>query len=972
MKSLILRGVAASLLSALGLMQFSIAAAVAPPPEDPFLVIDAGSHTGAINRIAADSRCSLLATASDDKTVRVWSVGGGDRAGIALVRTLRPAFTAGSGALFAVALSPDGRLVAAAGDTGSGANGWFGFVFDSVTGSMTKLLGPFPKQILRLAFSPGGEYLAATFKSGEGLRVWRTSDWSETYKDDSYGDHTYGLAFDKEGGIFTASYDGFIRHYGAGMELNAKFSAEGGPKPFSVSINPASGALAAGFQGQNAVGIFGQTSSGSLALSQRLAGGDGTLRTVAWSADGQGLFAAGQYAQGGKYLVRSWKDGEWDGGRDIDVSGGDEVEDLIRCGQNFAYSTEGGAFGIFDTGGNRLQFQERGAIDMRHVKGKSFTISRDSLRVRFGLGGIGSRYAIFDAIRESLEPSATNPPDLISADTSSLDIQDWDVSLTPSLGGKPLQLNGAERALSAAVSPNKDSFFLGSDFALRKYDAAAKGILGIDPGAASPWGLNASQDGRYIVAASEDGTVRWYRQDNLKEVVALFVQPHDGRWILWTPQGYYLASRGGEELIGWQVNRGWDKGADFFPATKFRNRFYRPDIVRAAFQLADAEKAGGLANRKAGAKPVPQDIRRALPPVLTIVEPITEGSFESKDFRLTYEVRSPTGEPVSGVRVLLDGEVPGGSKGFIPVANAAWSPDKTIRRSIDLSLPQRDVTVTLFADSENGSSEKKSIRLHWAAPKVPVPSSLPVLKAVIAGINSYKAQSLSLKWAVQDARDLDETFRKEEGRTYSRVETRILPDATRASLARELGWLRQDPLNVPESGVIRILYLSGHGTDSNQRFYFLTSDADISDIEATAISDSDITGWVRNTTGKKIIFLDACRSANGLALPGGLAFPDYNKLSNDVRSVHEGTIVYASSGRNELSYESPDWGHGAFTKVLLEGLKGGADPYKTGEIETDALALHLKVNVGKLTAGKQIPIWSHSDLSPPFALAKDP
>ena len=190
-------------------------------------------------------------------------------------------------------------------------------------------------------------------------------------------------------------------------------------------------------------------------------------------------------------------------------------------------------------------------------------------------------------------------------------------------------------------------------------------------------------------------------------------------------------------------------------------------------------------------------------------------------------------------------------------------------------------------------------------------------------------------------------------------------------MQRAIAWLRQPAENEPPAGTIRILYLSGHGTDANRRFYFLTSDTDIGDIEATAISDSDITGWMRNVPGKKVIFLDACRSASGLDLPAGLAFPDYNKLSNDVRSEDEGAVVYASSRRSELSYEGQEWKHGAFTKVLLDGLRGDADLFQTGEIQTSGLGLLLEVKVKQLTEGKQTPIWFPSQLSPSFTLARD-
>ena len=604
---------------------------------------------------------------------------------------------------------------------------------------MVTLLGPLPYQILRLSFSPDGKYLAATSQNEAGLKVWRTSDWSNILTDDDYGDDTYGLSFDAHGGVYTASYDGFIRHYNSEFKLDAKYSAKAGAKPFSVAVNPETKALAAGFQDLDALAIFEQADSENPVLAHELHAGQGTLRAAVWSAGGQTLLGAGQYAQNGKYMVRTWNRGAWDTARDNDVSGGDEVMDLIPCGKDIAFATESGTFGTFNTSGKLTRFQDRGAIDMRQVKGKSFTASRDGLRVWFPTGGKGEKPVVFDLSQESVEPSAANPPGFIEADTSSLAIENWNGAQNPALAGKPLELEEPERALSAAVSPDKAALFLGSDFFLRKFDASANKLVELSiPGSISPWGLNAAKDGRLLVVASEDGTIRWYRQDNLKEVAALFVQPQDRRWIIWTPQGYYLASRGGEEIIGWQVNRGWNKGADFFPAVKFRTKFYRPDIVRLAFQLADAGKAIEEANPNAG--PIgPRDIRGALPPVLNIVDPITGTHFSQKNVRFTFEVRSPLGEPLTGVKALIDGESLSGSKGFVPIANQSWAPEKTVRGSLDLELPARDVTVTLIATSGKGSSEKQSVRLRWGAAEEPAPASLPVLKAVIAGINIYKA-----------------------------------------------------------------------------------------------------------------------------------------------------------------------------------------------------------------------------------------
>ena len=90
------------------LILFAARPLAADPPQRPFLVVDAGMHTGAIRKFDVSADGSLIATASEDKTARLWSV-----PGKRLLKTFRfPVPEGEGGRANAVALSPDGRMPA--------------------------------------------------------------------------------------------------------------------------------------------------------------------------------------------------------------------------------------------------------------------------------------------------------------------------------------------------------------------------------------------------------------------------------------------------------------------------------------------------------------------------------------------------------------------------------------------------------------------------------------------------------------------------------------------------------------------------------------------------------------------------------------------------------------------------------------------------------------------------------------------
>ena len=179
------------------------------PSQEPMLRIETGMHVAAIQSIGVDRACRIAATGSDDKTVRVWSLPDGR-----LLRTLRvPIGPDNDGKIYATAVSPDGRWVAAGGWDAFRrvAHEHFVYIFDSATGALVGRAGPFANVIFHLAFSPDGRWLAATSGRDVGVKIIDAQSWQIVAADQAYADDSYGSAFGPDGSLYTVSYEGKLR-----------------------------------------------------------------------------------------------------------------------------------------------------------------------------------------------------------------------------------------------------------------------------------------------------------------------------------------------------------------------------------------------------------------------------------------------------------------------------------------------------------------------------------------------------------------------------------------------------------------------------------------------------------------------------------------------------------------------------------------------------------------------------------------
>src|SRR5436853_517707 len=152
----------------------------------------------------------------------------------------------------------------------------------------------------------------------------------------------------------------------------------------------------------------------------------------------------------------------------------------------------------------------------------------------------------------------------------------WNASYDPKINGNKIDfLKRNERNISVDISSNGKEVLMGADFSISKADNTGKKIWKNDDIPATAWAVNITGNDKIAVACLDDGTIRWYRMVDGKELLAFFLDADRKRWILFTPSGYYDASPGAEDMLGWHLNNGKDDIPSYYPVSRFKEKYYR-------------------------------------------------------------------------------------------------------------------------------------------------------------------------------------------------------------------------------------------------------------------------------------------------------------------------------------------------------------------------------------------------------------
>ncbi len=932
-----------------------------PKPSPPILTLNTQMHTGTMRRISTDASGKYLVTASDDKTAKLWDATRGD-----YIRTYHVPIDKGDeGKLFACALSPDGATVALGGWTGVT---WFQnysiYIFNARTGAMIKRIAGLPNMIEDLEFSPDGGFLAAATGGGSGIFVYRTSGWSLFKTLTGYKEDSYNVCFDHTGRLATLCNDGKVRLYNRFFNMTTHTSQLAGRKPFSISFSPDGNKLAIGYDDSPVIEVLDGNTLRLLYRPDNTKANsvDNRIEMLTFSSNGAFLYGGGLYAKTGdgkwKFQIRCWKAEGMGSYFDTDAGKNSIMDIRSLPGGDILFCASYPDFGRITATGSKLYYKQAETTDF---------VSTDNIHLKTNASGnlisfksLGKYAVRFSVSEKNLGPYASFAnEESFTSKSLNLTITDWKFKSTPKINGKQISCLAKDEISNCVdISKANKNITLGTAWNVYCLNALGEKMWEIPaPGYASE--LKITGNGKAVIVAFNDGTIRWYRMSDGRELLALYAHPDNKRWVLWTPSGYYDCSAGAEILIGWHINNGADREASYYPVSKFRGTYYRPDVISNILVTLDEGKAVRLANFENNRKPQNTDITGMLPPGVNIGFPLPGQQVTERTVTLKYILQSPNKEPVISVKAYVNGR---------PAATQTVLKPAGQLQKITLTIPENDCKVSLVAENRFGYSDPAIVNLVWKGRNTDAEIFYPKLYLVAIGVTRYDNPGFRLKYAAKDARDFAASLKSQEGVLYSKVVAKILTDhqATKDNILDALEWLQKETT----SRDVAVIYLSGHGVSDNTGvFYYLPVNADMKSMKRTCLMFGDIRTTTRSVAGKMLLFVDACHSGDVMGRNRGYKAPDIPALANELSSAENGVVVFTSCTGRQFSIEDPSWSNGAFTRALVEGIGGKADLLKKGKITVKSLDLYVAERVKDLTHGKQSPTAIIPESVPDFPIA---
>ncbi|MBN2104235.1 caspase family protein [bacterium] len=415
-----------------------------------------------------------------------------------------------------------------------------------------------------------------------------------------------------------------------------------------------------------------------------------------------------------------------------------------------------------------------------------------------------------------------------------------------------------------------------------------------------------------LVTLGQDNKVRIYNMLR-KSIPVTALTFFDGNWISWAPNGYFHGSVEAEDYVGWKYKN------QMVTFKQFKNKFYHPDVV---IKYISGDAVGDAT------------IQLPNPPSVKIVQPANQDRFQS--FQCNVRICAQDDIEVMDIKLYINGkEILNDHHLDALEINRSSYGKLELTGSVALYQGVNKLTAVAY-DNEGNMSQPAYVDLVCEKEK----GNASRLFLIMIGIDRYHHwEYQDLKTASHDAVGLAQFFGAQEKRLYETVyvDTLINENATPENIKLAF----QELPDMYAEDVI-IIFMSGHGVHgSDGKYYFCTSESNPSNLMKSALSWADFEKFlIQLDAGKILLLLDTCHSGDILNRVPGDRFAEHI-------SKHT-AIVFTSCKGAETSFEDPELGHGLFTHVILDGLKGKADLKPDDLITMSELKTYVELNLPSL------------------------
>ncbi len=877
-------------------------------------------HAGNVAALAFDPTGAFLASGSYDHEVRIWDVGTG--------RTLR-LLEGHPAAVMGTAWSRDGRWIASSGGGYAGAATVI--VWDAETGKARHRFTVNDEWVSSVVFGPDGRYLiGGTNTRGRALRV-------------------FDLAKGADAGTLRTNTDAV---FCVGFSPDAKFFAYGGARDAVTIVDAKTWREIRTLEGlvrgtsSTAVGpngdILASASEDSIRIwdlrrakeTRRIAAGS-YVAAVAFSPRGDLLAAACRDATVGLWNLAD--------GRKVRTFSGHRA--AVRCvafdpsGSVLASGSDDSTVRLWNVASGELVRTLAGHADFVHAvafgpDGSFLASGSGDTTIKVWDPGTGGELGTLAGHENWVEALAAGPDgrSLVSGSGDET-VKLWDVEKrieTRTFAGH------TDRIASVALAADGKSALSGSeDGRLIVWDlASGRETLRMEGAAGGIVSAAFEPDGRALVSGNKDGSVKIRNRKTGAEIASL-IGFRDGEWIIITPKGYFEASPGGAKHLNARI------GDEAYAIDQFYAKFYRPELVRAAL-------AGGAVPEGETLKTV---LAERSAPEVEILSPRNGETTEASSAALDLRIRD-TGGGVGDVLVYLNGsQVANETRGL---SVRPERPDPVRLRTLTLPLVAGENSIKVVVLNRDGSMESNPAVVVVTSKAV---LSKPNLYALAVGIDTYRNESISLAYAVRDAEAFAEALKYSSAPLFERIEVEVLTTPEKTTKEAVVKALERMKAKVKPNDFF-VFYDASHGIveeEGDSQYFLLTSNVLLLSsrrIAADALSQKELASLLGGIPAeKKLVVLDTCNAGKGgkeiaaaLMKTRGLTEATAIKLLK--RAI--GSAVFAASSDTQQALEGYK-GHGLFTYVLIEGLRGKADTRNDGFITVLGLAEYAEEEVVRLS-----------------------